>query len=129
MPDLVLGRDNLRRYLRRSGEYGKLDLHSHSWVSKRQGISGSGEAAWNEHVFGRRCAGCHTTGVDPKTNAFSSPSIDCYACHGDVDLNHSTDSSKMLLASTSRHERLPKTSASCATCHESRDGKWTTRKY
>lgn len=32
-------------------------------------------------------------------------------------------------ASSSKHERLPKTSAGCLTCHETKNGKWTTRTY
>ena len=215
----VLGRDRMRRYLRKGEGYGKLELHSHRWNPQTRMLVKGTAASWDGSAFGKNCAGCHASGVDSELQAFSSLSIDCYSCHGDIDLDHSNDSSKMLLASkrkdparvtvsvcaqchlrtgksrstgrpypnnfvpgdnlfrdfqvsfapevlaelnpidrhihenvrevavrgmegitcltchevhkssTSKHERLNDSSASCATCHESKDGKWTTLEY
>lgn len=44
-------------------------------------------------------------------------SVTCLTCH---DVHNS---------STTKHEKLAKTSASCATCHESKGGKWSTKSY
>src|SRR5450759_1717899 len=72
--------------------------------------------SWDNDKFANRCAGCHTTAVDPKTKAFSSIALDCYACHGAVSLEHSKDKSKVGLSKT--HEREPVLITSiCAQCH------------
>jgi hypothetical protein len=216
---LVLGNKQKLRFLRPSGAYGKLDLHAQAYDPVTRKLSGSTTAAWQSHTFGRNCAGCHTTGVDPETHAFSSLSIDCFSCHGDVDPKHTADSSRVLLSgkhkaparvivsicaqchirsgksrssglsyadnfvpgdnlfrdlmvsftdkamaalnpidrhilenvrdvvrfgknsmscmnchqvhgpSTDRHQRLPKSSAICATCHDSGNGAWTTKVF
>lgn len=72
-------------------------------------------AGWNQTAFGERCAGCHTTAVDATTRRFAQWSIDCYACHGVVDLEHSNDVSLILL---SKKRREPLQIASiCGSCH------------
>ena len=218
-PEYLLGHEEMVRYLRKGEGYGKAELHSHSWNPHSRKISKAPAAVWDPETFGENCAGCHATGVDSKLQAFSALSIDCYACHGELDPKHTADSALMLLSpkrgdparvttsicaqchlrtgksrstgrpypnnfvpgdnlfrdfevsfepkaiaalnpadrhihenvrevvlggdesmncltchevhksSTSRHERLPRTSAICATCHESKDGKWTTNSY
>jgi cytochrome c554/c'-like protein len=72
--------------------------------------------AWDKEKFANRCAGCHTTGVDPETSAFSEFGLDCYACHGSVDLNHSNDTSLVLLSKKRRNDAKAITSI-CAQCH------------
>jgi hypothetical protein len=74
------------------------------------------EGGWNEGKFGERCAGCHTTAVDPKTKAFAYYGLDCYTCHGVVDLNHSGDTSLILLSKKRRGEARVINSI-CASCH------------
>ena len=37
---------------------------------------GADGKTWQPDVFAKRCAGCHTTAVDPKTNAFSAFALD-----------------------------------------------------
>jgi hypothetical protein len=74
------------------------------------------DGTWNDRKFNVRCAGCHTTAVNGSTLAFTEFSIDCYACHGVVDLEHSNDTSLMLLA------KKNKTAARvvvgiCGSCH------------
>ena len=105
-PTLVLGSENLSRYLRKSSEYGKLEMTT---TEKNGGD-------WDAQTFGNRCAGCHATGVDHETQAFSSLSIDCYSCHGDVDLDHTKDSSLMVL-SKKRNDPARVAISICAQCH------------
>ena len=32
---------------------------------------------WYSQSFALRCAGCHTTAVDPETHSFSTAALDC----------------------------------------------------
>lgn len=48
---------------------------------------------------------------------FGNNTVTCLTCH---DVHK---------PSTTKHEKLSKTSTSCATCHESKDGKWSTKFY
>jgi hypothetical protein len=71
---------------------------------------------WQPDVFATRCAGCHTTGVDPTTHAFSAYAFDCYACHGEVSAEHTTKPELAWLGS--KRPRDPKAIvAICAQCH------------
>ncbi|MBM3810555.1 MAG: hypothetical protein FJW20_02850 [Acidimicrobiia bacterium] len=74
------------------------------------------ESGWNETKFGDRCAGCHTTAVDPATKSFAYYGLDCYTCHGVVDLKHSGDTTLVLLSKKRRNED-PVINAICASCH------------
>ena len=116
LPQLVLGGKHSMRFLRQSKEYGKLDLQTFGWDARKHKLPGSGKPQWDAVKFGRDCAGCHTTGVDPKTHAFSALSIDCYACHGDATLNHTKDASLVLLSR--KHKDPSRVIVSiCAQCH------------
>lgn len=72
--------------------------------------------AWNKDKFANSCTGCHNTGIDTATKTFSAFGIDCYACHGSVDLNHSNDTSLVLLSKKRRNDAKIVTSI-CAQCH------------
>lgn len=72
--------------------------------------------AWDKEKFANRCAGCHTTAVDPETKAFSTFGLDCYVCHGDVDLNHTNDT-KLVLLSKKRRDDAKVITSLCAQCH------------
>ena len=113
---LVMGHETMMRFLRRAKAYGKLEIHTHGWDPGAKKRVPHGAANWDARTFGNRCAGCHTTGVDAKTTAFSSLSIDCYACHGDVDLRHTDDTSKILL-SKARKDPARVVISICAQCH------------
>ena len=116
---LLLGRDSRVRFLRRDG-YGRLSLLSTAWVPGRE--KGKGKLVnidnpeWNDQEFGKSCAGCHATGVDAGSRRFTGLSLDCYVCHGDVTLDHSNDSSKILLA-RKRKDPARVMVAICAQCH------------
>ncbi len=104
----ILGAHVPQRGLKPDG-YGKFDLLS------------ADRKSWDKQAFELRCAGCHTTAVDPQTHAFSAASLDCYTCHGVVPQNHPTDTS--LVWFSKRHSREPKQIVSiCGQCHL-REGK------
>lgn len=99
----VLGAHAPFRGLKPDG-YGKFDLLS------------SDNKTWNTEAFARRCAGCHTTAVDPQTHAFSTSALDCYTCHGVAPGNHPNDTS--LVWFSKKHARDPKQAVSiCGQCH------------
>lgn len=112
-----LGSRHRVRFLRKEG-YGKFAL-----LSTRAAIEGqtmklldAGKPAWDKERFANRCAGCHTTAVDPKTNTFAGFGLDCYTCHGDVNLEHTKDTSLILLSKKNRTGAQVVTSI-CAQCH------------
>ncbi len=37
---------------------------------------------WKQRPYRRECAGCHTTGFDPKTGQWKDMGVTCEACHG-----------------------------------------------
>lgn len=71
---------------------------------------------WQPDVFGTKCAGCHTTGVEPATHAFSTFAFDCYACHGDLQTDHTTKPEIALLG-TKRAKDPKEIVAICGQCH------------
>src|SRR6266404_4261381 len=93
----------LARPLRKAG-YGKFDILN---VDKKN---------WDKNKFADRCAGCHTTAVDPETKAFSATALDCYTCHGVADPNHTKDTTLMRFSS-----KYPKNAQEivsvCGSCH------------
>ena len=94
--ELLLGRTHTRK-LRKTG-YNKLSLLD------------------SQTDFTARCAGCHTTALDPKEKTYAYIGLDCYTCHGSVDLNHSGNTSLILLSKKRRHETHSVNSI-CASCH------------
>jgi hypothetical protein len=106
--ELVLGSHFPQRSLK-PDSYGKFDL-----------LATDGKT-WDKQAFALRCAGCHTTAVDPQTHAFSASSLDCYTCHGIAPENHPNDTS--LIWFSKKHAKDPKQIASiCGQCHL-REGK------
>ncbi len=121
----VLGGKQQLRFLRRSDAYGRLDLLTAKLHLQRPSDDDEHPQLnwdpkppyhWDTTTFGQRCAGCHTTAVDSRTQAFSATSIDCYACHGDVDLNHTTDTSRVYLAKA-RKDPPEVIASTCGQCH------------
>ncbi len=76
--ELALGARQPRHWLRTTDRYGILAIRTAA-------------GTWDESVFGDSCAGCHASGVDPATGAFAATSLDCFVCHGDVALEHTTE--------------------------------------
>ena len=80
-----------------------------TWIEKEK-------PTWDKEKFENSCAGCHATGVEAKTKTFAAFGLDCYACHGDVNLQHSNDTRLMILSKQRRNEPELITST-CAQCH------------
>ncbi|MBI4910268.1 MAG: hypothetical protein HY820_42015 [Acidobacteria bacterium] len=100
--EFTLGAHRKQRNLKRTG-YGRFAMQEP-------------DGSWNQTKFADRCAGCHTTAVNADTKAFAEVAIDCYACHGVVDLNHSNDTSLILLSK--KNKTSARTVASiCGSCH------------
>ena len=122
---IELGGKRLARFLKSSEAYGKFDLLSAEWVPPSAGGEGklrnTEKPHWDAKTFGDSCVGCHATGVDSKTRAASSPSLDCYTCHGAVDPNHSKDPALVHL-SRKRADPANVAISICAQCH-ARGGK------
>ena len=139
----LMGSRRVKRFLKRSKDYGKLEILSTFFVPKvghpKTGtpktatpktanpktanrvpdedgrLRNSDRPHWDQTVFGARCAGCHTTAVNTATEVFSAISTDCFACHGNVDLDHTDDVSRVLLSSQSRKPR--EVVSICGQCH------------
>ncbi|MCS7023806.1 MAG: hypothetical protein NZV14_03310 [Bryobacteraceae bacterium] len=98
----TLGARGGARELRKAG-YGKFAIRE-------------ADGSWNETKFGDRCAGCHTTAVDGESKTFQYYGIDCYACHGAVNLEHTNDTSLILLSKKQRSDAR-KIASICGSCH------------
>jgi predicted CXXCH cytochrome family protein len=93
----------------------------HSRLLVRQGLGrfaifDADRKLWNARKFEERCAGCHSTAVDPKDRTFAYHGLDCYTCHGDVPLKHASDSALVLL-SKKRRDDARLVGSICASCH------------
>jgi len=117
--EYFLGSRHHVRFLKKEG-YGKLAL-----LTTQAELGSDGRAlkwidvekpAWEKERFADRCAGCHATGVDPATKSYSAFGLDCYTCHGVVDLDHTKDTSLILLSKKRRSDAREITST-CAQCH------------
>jgi hypothetical protein len=116
---LVIGDTRAERFLKRSAAYGKLEMLS-PFASfgrgKRARLEATDNPRWDSEVFALECAGCHTTGVDPESHAFSAPYLDCFACHGEAPAEHANDSKLMPLAKARKDSPAVVTSI-CGSCH------------
>lgn len=118
--EYVLGNERQQRFLRRAKAYGKLELLSIAWIGPRGERPGRLESPndprWDETTFADSCAGCHATAVDPKQKAFSSPSLDCFVCHGTIPAEHSKQPE--LTFFSPKRDESPRVAVSiCAQCH------------
>ena len=116
---LLLGAQRMTRFLRRSQQYGKLDLLSAKYRPPSETFAGelldSDPIDWNPTKFADHCAGCHTTAVDSQAKTFSTISLDCVTCHGLVELDHTDDVSKVLLSTKSLDPK--QVTSICGQCH------------
>ena len=117
---LLLGGTRSVRFLKKSSNYGKLEVLSAAWdipvAGKPGSLKGAANPHWDPAKFADSCAGCHTTAVDPQTRAFSAVALDCYVCHGSVNLNHSKDT-QLIHLSKKRHDSARVVASICAQCH------------
>jgi predicted CXXCH cytochrome family protein len=117
--EYFLGSRHRVRFLKKDG-YNKFAI-----LSVQAALAGRGKLErlidaespqWDRQKFANRCAGCHTTAVDPATRSFAAFGLDCYTCHGSVSLEHTGDTSKIFLSKKRRDDPLAITST-CASCH------------
>jgi predicted CXXCH cytochrome family protein len=82
--------------------------------------------AWDRDRFANRCAGCHTTAVNPATKSFSAFGLECYTCHGAVTLDHTTNTKLVWWSGPRRNAtdflEVQAMTSICAQCHL-RDGR------
>ena len=100
----LMGNKRATRVQKRSKSDGKLDMHT---------VGGSPH--WDTKIFSDRCAGCHATAVDSEARAFAALSLDCFVCHGNVSLEHTKDTSRVLLSKTNRESHH--IASTCGQCH------------
>lgn len=116
----LLGGSRRGRFLRPTRAYGSLEILSTQWQPPEADRPGRlldpDRPRWDAGTFGEACAGCHATGVESATRAFSAVSLDCYVCHGAVDPKHSKDTSLVHLSRARRDPPRVVTSI-CAQCH------------
>lgn len=117
--EYFMGSRHYVRFLKKNG-YGKFDILSTQAVLSENGQAKDWQNVeapkWDPDKFGNQCAGCHSTAVDPKLKAFSAFGLDCYTCHGNVNLEHTNDTSLIFLSKKSKKD--PKAIESdCAQCH------------
>jgi predicted CXXCH cytochrome family protein len=117
--EYFMGSRHRLRFLKKEG-YGKFALlstqavidqskHATAWIDLAH-------PTWDTQKFSAQCAGCHATAVDSKTGAFSAFGLDCYTCHGNVNLEHTGDTSLIFLSKKSKKD--PKAiESTCASCH------------
>jgi hypothetical protein len=127
--EFLLGERRQIRFLKRTADYGKLAILSARFAPPPPGTRSRrahgklidvNDVHWDDQKFAKTCAGCHATGVDPKTHAFSATSLDCFTCHGVVDQKHA-DTKKVFL-SKAQHDPPRVIVAICGQCHL-REGK------
>ncbi len=116
----LLGGSRRGRFLKPARAYGSLEILSTQWdppTPARHGrLLDREQPRWDAGTFGEACAGCHATGVESATRAFSAVSLDCYVCHGAVDPKHSNDPALVHLSRARRDPARVVTSI-CAQCH------------
>ncbi|MEW6128473.1 MAG: multiheme c-type cytochrome [Acidobacteriota bacterium] len=117
--EFYLGSRNHLRFLKKSG-YGKFAiLNTHATLDANDKVTNWTDAetpTWDKDKFANRCVGCHATGVDEKNKTFAQFGHDCYVCHGVVNLEHTNNTSLILLSKKSRTQPQVVTSI-CASCH------------
>jgi hypothetical protein len=116
---LILGDTRAQRFLKRSQAYGKADLLTPVAVfgrGRRARLEHAEHPHWDTESFALKCAGCHTTGVDPNAHAFVTVSLDCFTCHGDAPAEHANDPTLMPLAKA-RQDSPAVVISICGSCH------------
>ncbi len=117
---LVMGEGHRQRFLKPAAAFGQLDLFSVGWVPPHASAEGklidTDQAHWDAKTYGDSCAGCHSTGVDSLQRTFSTRSLDCGVCHGDVPNDH-TKNAALVHLSPRRKDPARVTTSICAQCH------------
>jgi mono/diheme cytochrome c family protein len=116
----IVGYKNKNFLLKPNGRYGQAAMLNAAWVPPKDGRPGHltpvDKLEWDMDVFADNCAGCHATAVETEYKGFSSPSLECFVCHGDVPAEHNADTSLVFFSKKSKAGAQVETSA-CASCH------------
>lgn len=112
------------RFLRDGEEYNRLDLASVRAIVGEDDaggrtiarFEGADAIEWDATRFADSCVGCHCTQVQPESRAYGGIALDCYSCHGDVSLTHTTDAKEILL-SREREDPPERIASICGSCH------------
>jgi hypothetical protein len=120
--DILLGDGPNVRFLKRLPEYGKASVFSASYAedpeakSPRDCFRNLENPHWDDRLFADRCAGCHATGIDTQTASMSTPSLECYVCHGLTEIEHTTPEATALLSGSQPTDARVELSI-CGQCH------------
>ncbi len=116
----VMGNKYVHLFLKPSLDYGHLEMLSVEWSPPGENTQGRlnhlEQPHWDGKSFAISCAGCHTTAVDSKTQSFSALSLDCYACHGNVAVEH-PNKPELAHLSSRRKDSAAVITSICAQCH------------
>jgi hypothetical protein len=113
---ILLGSKEHVRYLKRLEAYGQAAMSGQLWNGTEKQIRHAQPPGWHQDTFGPQCAGCHATAIDTETISFGSPSLDCYVCHGILELEHANDNTQTLFSP--EHADDPRVVISvCGQCH------------
>jgi len=117
--EYFLGSRHRARFLKKDG-YGRFSILNTQAVLGPENVVEKWlnleKFVWDKDRFANQCAGCHATGIDPKAKTFVAFGLDCYVCHGDVTVEHSGNTSLILLSKRRRDDAKVITSI-CAQCH------------
>lgn len=112
--EMVVGKERAQRFLKPNGNYGQSSLLNTKWTST--GVELAAGADWDDARFAQQCAGCHMSGVDRDSAAYTALGIECYTCHGDVPVEH-TEKPELAIFSSKRNDTPEVVTAVCAQCH------------
>jgi hypothetical protein len=114
--EILLGAHQIVRYMKKLPGYGEAAISGELWNGAHPSIRDADRAGWHLQKFNEKCAGCHATAIDPSTASFGSPSLDCYVCHGVLELEHAQQTDQTLFAK--KHADDPRVVTSvCGQCH------------
>lgn len=100
---MLLGSAGIVRYLKKLDAYGQAAIHSTLWQGHADAPGEVADApgahpGWDEKQFNQDCAGCHASAIDTETASFGTLGLDCYVCHGPLEVEHAGDASGVLFA-------------------------------
>lgn len=118
--NFLMGGPGATRFLKRAKGYGKLDIATVR-VTPAQGgdphkLLNAEDTRWDTEKFASKCAGCHATAVETESAAFGAFSLDCFSCHGEVELDHANDT-KLIYLSRKRRDEARIVASVCGQCH------------
>ena len=113
---ILLGSKDHVRFMKKLPGYGVAALSGELFLAADNKIRSVEDAGWHQETFNQKCAGCHATAIDTETVTFGTTGLDCYVCHGILELEHANDTTTTLFAK--KHQDDPRVVTSvCGQCH------------